>query len=149
MKTSKNLDLITPILKINSCVPDYLQQYNDCFGEIGCLKEKYHIVVGREVPPVINPPRCILASLKMKLNEELDRMVTIEIITATEEPTDRVSSLVIAEKPNGQLRICLDLRHLNLAIKRPHFVMPTAAEILAQMSNAKFFTKLDASNAYW
>ena len=27
--------------------------------------------------------------------------------------------------------------------------MPTAEEILAQMSNAKFFTKFDASNAYW
>ena len=27
--------------------------------------------------------------------------------------------------------------------------MPTVEVILAQMSNAKFFTKLDASNAYW
>ena len=54
-------------MKINSCVPDYLQQYSNCFGEIGCLKEK-HIVVDREVPPVINPPRPIPALLKMKLN---------------------------------------------------------------------------------
>ena len=27
--------------------------------------------------------------------------------------------------------------------------MPTAEEILVQTSNAKFFTKLDASNTYW
>ena len=27
--------------------------------------------------------------------------------------------------------------------------MPTTKEILVQMSNAKFSTKLDASNAYW
>ena len=32
-------------MKINSCVPDYLQQYTDYFGEIGCLREKHHIVV--------------------------------------------------------------------------------------------------------
>ena len=70
-------------MKINSCVPDYLQQYSNCFGEIGCLKEK-HIVVDREVPPVINPPRPIPALLKMKLNEELDRMVEMEIITPIE-----------------------------------------------------------------
>ena len=44
----------------------------------------------------------------MKLNEELDRMVKIEIITSIEEPTDWVSSLVIGEKPNGQLQTCLD-----------------------------------------
>ena len=27
--------------------------------------------------------------------------------------------------------------------------MPTAEEILAQITDAKFFTKLDASNAFW
>ena len=43
--TSKNLGLIRHIMKINSCVPDYLQQYTDYFGEIGCLREKHHIVV--------------------------------------------------------------------------------------------------------
>ena len=121
LKTSKNLDLIRCVMKINSCVPDYLQQYTDCFGEIGCLKEKHHIVVDRELPPVINPPRRIPASLKMRLNEELDRMVKMEIITPIEEPTDWVSSLVIAEKLNGQLRICLDSRHLNQVIKTSAF----------------------------
>ena len=44
LKTSKNLDLIRCIMKINSCVPYYLQQYTGCFSEIGCLKEKHHIV---------------------------------------------------------------------------------------------------------
>ena len=62
------MDLIRSIIKINSCVTDYLQQYTGCFGETGWLKEKHHIVVDKEVPPVINPPRCIPASLKMKLN---------------------------------------------------------------------------------
>ena len=108
LKTIKNLDLIRRIMKINSCVPDYLQQYTDCFDKIGCLKEKHCIIVDREVPPVINPPRCIPASLKMRLNEELNRMVKVEVITSIEEPTDWVSSLVIVEKLNGQLQICLD-----------------------------------------
>ena len=147
LKTSKNLNLMRHIMKVNSCVPDYLQQqYTDCFGKIGCLKEKQKIVVDREVPPVTDPPSRIPMSLKMRLNEELDRMVKMEIITSIEEPTDWVSSLVIVEKPNGQLQICLDPQHLNQAIKRLHFIMPTAEKILAQMSNATFFTKLDASN---
>ena len=58
-------------MKINSCVPYSFPLYRNCFGEIGCLKEK-HIVVDRDVHPVINSPRPIPASLKMKLNEELD-----------------------------------------------------------------------------
>ena len=101
------------------------------------------------MPPVINSPLRMLASLKKKLNEELNRMVKMEIITPIEEPTDWVSSLVIVEKPSGQLRIGLDPQHLSQTIKRPNFVMPTAEEILAQLSNAKFFTKLDTSIAYW
>lgn len=54
----------------------------------------------------MNSPRRITASLKIKLNKELDRMFKMENITPIEEPTDCVSSLVI--KLNGQLRICLD-----------------------------------------
>ena len=76
-------------------------------------------------------------------------MVKTEIITPIKEHTDWISSLVIVEKLNLQLRICLDPRYLNQAIKRSHFIMPTAEKILAQMSNAKLFTKLDASNEYW
>ena len=85
----------------------------------------------------------------MKLKEELDRMVKMEIITPIEKPRDWVNSLVIVEKSNGQLRICFGLRHLNQAIKRPHFVMPIAEKFLAQMLNANLFAKLDGSNAYW
>ena len=75
------------------------------FGEIGSLKEKHHIVKDREVPPVINPSRSILALLKMTLKEECDKMVKMEIMTLIEEPTDGINGLVIVAKPNGQLRI--------------------------------------------
>ena len=45
-------------------------------------------------------------------------MVDLGIIKAIEKPTDWVNGLVIVEKPNGKLRICLDSRPLNNAIKR-------------------------------
>ena len=78
-----------------------------------------------------------------------DRMVKMKIITPIEEPTDWVSSLVIVEKPNGQLRICLDPRHLNQVIKRPHCVMQTADKKFSINVKLKVFTKLYTSNAYW
>ena len=71
-------------------------------------------------------------------------MVKMETITPIEDRAEWVSSLFFVEKP-----ICLDPSYLNHAIKRPHFIMPTTEEILARMSNARFFSKLDASNAYW
>ena len=53
------------------------------------------------------------------------------------------------EKPNGKLRICLDPRNLNNAIKRERYQLPTAESIMGRMKKAKYFSKLDASTAYW
>ena len=35
-------------------------------------------------------------------------MVDLDIIESIDEPTDSLNGLVIVEKPNGKLRICLD-----------------------------------------
>ena len=56
---------------------------------------------------------------------------------------------MIVEKPNGQIRLCLDPRDLNKAIKRHHHPMPIVDEILAKLGGAKMFSKLDASSGYW
>ena len=76
-------------------------------------------------------------------------MVDLDIIEPIEKPTDWVNSLVIVEKRNGKLCICLDPRPLNNAIKREHLYLPTAEEIFSQMSGTCFFSKLDASSRYW
>ena len=57
--------------------------------------------------------------------------------------------LVIVKKTNGSLRLCLDPKDLNKAIKREHYQMPTTESILLKLAGAKLFTKLEASNAYW
>ena len=57
--------------------------------------------------------------------------------------------MVVAKKPSGNLRICIDPRKLNQTIKRLHYVIPTTEEILSNMEGAKKFTKLVANNTYW
>ncbi|KAK7113619.1 hypothetical protein V1264_012874 [Littorina saxatilis] len=71
------------------------------------------------------------------------------IITTVTTPTDWVNSLVVVEKTNGKLRICLDPRDLNAAIRQPHYPMPTLEDTLSTMAGAKYFTKLDAKCGYW
>ena len=149
LKSSTRLNLIQRIHEINKDVPDYALHFEDCFGELGTLQEKYHIYTDDSVPPVIDACRKVPIALLEKLQVELKRMQDLNIITPVTEPTDWVSSLVVVQKPNGSLRICLDPRNLNKAIKRHHHKLPTTEEILSKMSNAKYFTKLDASNAYW
>ena len=76
-------------------------------------------------------------------------MVDLDIIESVQKPTNRVNRLVVVEKPNGKLWVCLDPRSLNKVIKHEHFHLPTAEEIFSQMSGASYFSKLDASSGYW
>ena len=78
---------------------------------------------------------------------ELDKMLKLGIIVPVNEPTERVNQLVVTEKPNGKLRICLDPRDLNKEILRKRYEMPNAEQLFSEMSGAKFFTKLDCSNS--
>ena len=57
--------------------------------------------------------------------------------------------MVITEKPNGDLRICLDHKDLNRNILREHYPLPKKEEIFEEMCDAKWFSKLDASQAFW
>ena len=75
-------------------------------------------------------------------------MVEEGILTPVNEPTDWVSSMVTVIKPN-KLRICIDPKDLNRAIKRSHYPMPTIEEVAIKLSKAKVFTVLDAKSGFW
>ena len=68
------------------------------------------------VPPVIQPARKVPYTRYDQLKATLEELEKKNII-ATDKPTDWVSNLVITEKKNGQIRICLDPKPLNKAIK--------------------------------
>jgi len=124
---------------------ELLQKYSQVFTGIGHSGKPYHIEVDPILTPVINPLRTIPAALQDRGKAELEDMERRGVIRKVEEPTDWVSSMAIVQKPGGSLRICLDPRHLNKAIKQEHFQLPTIEYITTRMANAKWFTKLDAN----
>ena len=84
------------------------------------MNTTHHIEVKGNVKPVVSPVRKVPHVLEPKLEKELKRMVDLDITEPIKKPTDWVNSLVIVEKPNGKLCICLDVRPFNNAIKREH-----------------------------
>ncbi|GBN21227.1 Uncharacterized protein K02A2.6 [Araneus ventricosus] len=76
-------------------------------------------------------------------------MVKARVIEKVTEPTDWVSPLVIVQKKNGALRVCLDPQNLNRAIKRPRYNLPTFEDITSKLAGAKYFSVLDAVYAFW
>ena len=65
---------------------------------------------------IVTPVERIPHALKPKVEKELKRRVDIDIKEHVDEPTYWVNGLVVVEKSNGNLRICLELRQLNQAI---------------------------------
>ena len=59
--------------------------------------------------------------------------------------------MVCVSKPNGKIRMCMDPRDLNLAIKREHYHMKTIEDVLADIppEEAKYVTKLDVTCGFW
>ena len=89
------------------------------------------------------------AALREPLKEGLDTLIQQGIIAKVDRPTDWVNSCVCVTKPNVKLRLCLDPKDLNKAIKRPHHYTPTLDDVLPKLNGAQFVTILDARSGYW
>mgnify|MGYP001564044659 CR=1 FL=1 len=68
-------------------------------------------------------------------------MEKMGVISKVNEPTDWANSMVVTQKPNGALRVCLDPRDLNENIKREHYQLPKKEEIYAEMQGAQIYSQ--------
>ena len=98
---------------------------------------------------MVHAPHKVPIELKDKLQVKLSEMESQNIIAKVTKPTDWVNSLVIREKENGWLRLCLDPKDLNKVIKREHHPIPSLEEITPKLAGAKLLSKPDAHNGYW
>ena len=129
---------------------DFLDTYPDVFGPaVGSLAGQATIKVDAAVTPTALPARQVPIALRQPLKEELRRLEELGVITPVTEPTPWVSQAVCVDKGNGTIRLCLDPRPLNVALKREHYHLPTFEELLPDLAGAKVFSKLDLKNGYW
>lgn len=151
INSCQELKLIKRVMTVSSTKQNMgiLNEFPDVFVGIGCLPGTYKIELNDEVQPVVHAPRKLPVALKDQVKNKLDEMQKDGIIEKVEGPTDWVNSMTVVKKPNGDLRICLDPRDLNRAIKREHFKLPTLEEITTNLSGAKYFSTLDAKQGFW
>ena len=127
---------------------DILKEFEDLFDGLGCIPGQHHIQIDHTVTPVVHAPRRIPVALRDRVVEELQRMVKMGVITRQTEPTEWVNSMVTVVTPK-KIRICMDPKDLNEAIKREHYPLLTVEEVVSRMPKAKYFSVLDANKGFW
>ncbi|XP_060083465.1 uncharacterized protein LOC132563689 [Ylistrum balloti] len=142
----KKVDAVSTETKQNT---DILKEYSDVFSGLQGSFYKHHIEIDPTVKPVVHPPRKVPLAVHDQVKQELDRMEKLGVVEKVHEPTGWVNSMVVVKKSNNKLRICIDPKDLNKAIKREHFPMKTIDDVTAKVANAKYFSKFDAESGFW
>ena len=70
------------------------------------------------------------------------------IIEEHNGPAPWISNVVLSPKDDGQVRVTLDVRLANKAIKATHIPIPRIEDIKAKLAGAQYFSKLDFKTAY-
>ena len=98
--------------------------------------------------PKCFPSRPLPYAMKSQVDVELDRLLKEGII----EPVDNAewaSPVVVVRKKNGSIRLCGDFKvSVNPHIEADEYPIPNPTDLLASISGATVFSKLDLSQAY-
>ncbi|KAL8590396.1 hypothetical protein ACOMHN_011610 [Nucella lapillus] len=133
---------------------DAVLQPNDVFGDLNdqpvrCTPVKIKLKENAE-PYSLYTARRVPIPLMEKIRLELDRMKTANIISEITEPTDWCTGMVpVLKKKTGAVRICCDLKKLNLAVKRERYMIPTIEDTLHKLKGSRIFSKLDATSGFY
>lgn len=123
---------------------DLCDEYKELFSGVGKLKDKeIELMINPDVRPVCQPYRRVPFGLRSKVERKLDELIKLDIIEKVDKPSQWASPIVIVPKPNGDIRICVDMRQANEAIVREPHPIPTVDEMLLDMAESKIFSKLD------
>ena len=118
-----------------STADELYHHYLDVFWkDLGAQPGTVHLRNDKNAKPSVTPSRRIPTALREKFKGELDRLGKIRVLAKVDEPTAWVSSVVYATKKSGSLRICLNPRPLNQAVKREAHQLAILDNLMPEMA---------------
>jgi len=132
--------------KINS-IDSFMKKYADVFND----KPSIAKVEPFKIRLLDNKPLNITYRLAKSEDEivqkEIENMLNQGIIRKSKSPYS--FPLVVVKKKDNSNRICVDFRALNKVTIKDSFPLPRVDDILNNIGNAKYFSKLDFSSGYY
>ena len=140
-----NSDAQTPLPTLK-----LLEDYADLFNSLGKLKEKkVHLHIDENIPPIAQRYRWVLFHVRKDIEELIAKDEKLGVIEKADGTTPWVSPIVVVpKKGKNKIRICIDMRAANKAIKRKRHPTLTLNELKTILSGANVFSKLDLNQGY-
>ena len=122
-----------------------MTEYADIFAvnsaEIGRTDLVHHQINTGDSAPVKQQARRIPFVLRPKVEEMISEILEQGVIEESSSPW--ASPIVLASKPDGSTRFCVDYRWLNAVTKTDEFPLPHIDDCLDMLSGMKYFSTLD------
>lgn len=121
---------------------------NSSLNVIGRVDKYIHkITLQPDAVPVKQKLRRVPLSLRDKVSQELKSLVESDIIEPIHE-SDWASNIVVVQKPNGKLRLCVDLRELNKNIVSNMYPLPHIDEVFLKLKDCCVYSVIDLKHAF-
>ena len=151
-----NPEMFQPVNMIQSdekkSLQNIISDFPHNFTGLGKLKNhKIKLHVDHNIKPVNVPSRPIPYHLKQRAADAIKEMIDQGVIEEhpNTEPAPWISNAVLTPKPDGTIRVTLDARNVNKAIRSSNLPIPRHDEIKAKLSGCKYFSKMDFKSAFW
>ncbi|UYV64068.1 K02A2.6-like [Cordylochernes scorpioides] len=126
-----------------------IKEFPEVFEGLGQIGNPYEIKLKPGAKPyAVHTPRRVPIPLMEKLRTRLEELEKAGIIAQVNVATEWCAPTVIAGKPNGDIRLCVDLSRLNEHVQREVHPMPVVEHMLGKLGEARFFSKLDANSGF-
>ncbi|XP_076830004.1 uncharacterized protein LOC143475987 [Brachyhypopomus gauderio] len=127
-----------------------LQQYSSVFscrdGDLGCTNLIEHEIPLLEDAPVRQRYRRLPPSQYEVVKTHIGELLDQGVVQVSCSPY--ASPIVVVQKKDGTIRLCVDYRQLNSRTRKDAFPLPRIEESLDALAGATMFSTLDMASGY-
>lgn len=127
------------------------QKYSDVFNENYSHHIKHfnaQIHLQEMARPIFCGPYTVAYGIREKVDNEIDRLLACGILNKVKF-SDWASPMVVVQKKNGEVRLCIDCRvTINKFIKTDHYPIPLIEDLLTEFEGCNWFSIIDLTGAF-
>ena len=125
-----------------------LQQYPELFRKMkGFTHLVEHCIDTGNSTPISTRPSRVSYKERVLIQDLVQNMLNDGIIEEANSPWS--SRVVLAPKPNGGVRFCIDYRALNKVTVKDVHPLPVMDDLIGHLEGAKYYSTMDLEAGFW